>query len=152
MGTIIEDLDDHEGYGARRLPDGTLTATWSAGTARFSAYVAACCCRWHGGEHPPTDEGYESAVDEWERDHARPLLAETVPASVVAAIKDAKQAIGRLARERPSAALRVIEELGSWVAVTGDRLGDPVPEAASRMRHRLDGLAEPEPRRRAPRR
>lgn len=80
MGSIIEDLYDHEGYGARLLPDGTLTATWSAETASFEAYVAACSCGWRGGEHPPTDEGYDAAVDAWEHDHARPLLADTVPA------------------------------------------------------------------------
>lgn len=44
MGTVIEDLYDHEGFGARRLPDGSLTGTWSQQTARFDAYVAACGC------------------------------------------------------------------------------------------------------------
>jgi hypothetical protein len=82
VGVIIEDLYDHEGYGVRRLPDGTLTATWSAETAAFDAYVAACGCGWHGGEHPPTDDGYEAAVDQWEHDHARPLLAKAVPIAV----------------------------------------------------------------------
>jgi hypothetical protein len=44
VGSIIEDLYDHEGYGARLLPDGTLTAAWSAETASFEAYLAACSC------------------------------------------------------------------------------------------------------------
>ena len=85
MGSIIEDLYDHEGYGARRLPDATLTATGTAEGTAFDSYVAACGCGWRGGDHPPTEEGYDTAVDEWEHDHARPLLAETVPAHVLAA-------------------------------------------------------------------
>ncbi len=54
MGAIYDDLEGHEGFAARRLPDGTLTATWTAATASFSSYVAACGCGWKGGEDPPT--------------------------------------------------------------------------------------------------
>jgi hypothetical protein len=57
MGVILDDLWEHEGYGARRLPDGTLTETSSAATASFDAYVASCGCGWHGGDHPPTEDG-----------------------------------------------------------------------------------------------
>ncbi len=49
---ILDDLYDHEGYGARRLPDGTVTGTWSAETATFEAYIASCGCGWHGGTTP----------------------------------------------------------------------------------------------------
>jgi hypothetical protein len=53
MGRFLEDLWDHEGYGARPLPDGTRSGTWTAATAAFSAHVAACSCGWHGErEHP----------------------------------------------------------------------------------------------------
>ncbi len=139
MGTIIEDLYDHEGYGARRLPDGSLTGTWTRQTARFDVYVAACGCGWQGKQtHPPTEEGYESAVDEWERSHARPLLAETVPAGADAAIRDAKQAIGSLLRERPRAAARVLDDLGDWTALARRRLDPP---AVDPVRLRLDALA-----------
>jgi hypothetical protein len=76
MGSFIEDLWDHEGYGARRLPDGSLTGTWTAATAVFSAHVAACSCGWHGErEHPPTDDGEQAAIEQWETEHATPLLA-----------------------------------------------------------------------------
>jgi hypothetical protein len=84
MGTLLDGLYDHEGYAARRLPDGTLTGSWTAATAEFTAYVAACSCAvgdcsyrdWYGTtEHPATDAGEQAAVDEWERVHARPLLA-----------------------------------------------------------------------------
>jgi hypothetical protein len=39
MGTIIDELDDHEGYALRRLPDGTLTGTW---TPRHSRVHRLC--------------------------------------------------------------------------------------------------------------
>lgn len=140
MGTIIENLYDHEGYGARRLPDDTLTGGWSTDTSVFAAYVSACGCGWQGGEHPPTEQGYAAAVDEWERDHARPLLAETVPATVSDAIKDAKQAIAALSKQRPGAARRAVDELEQWTKVMHDRLEtEPV---AARMRRGLDALGQ----------
>jgi hypothetical protein len=72
MGVIIEDLWDHEGYAARRLPDGTLTST---GIREFTAFVPACGCGWHGDrEHPPTEDGEELALDQWRAEHATPLL------------------------------------------------------------------------------
>jgi hypothetical protein len=72
MGVIIEDLWDHEGYAARKLPDGTLTSVW---TRKLTAHVAACGCGWRGsGEHPPTEAGEELAVDQWRWEHAQPLL------------------------------------------------------------------------------
>lgn len=142
MGSILEDLYDHEGYGARRLPGGTITAGWTAETAEFEAYVAACGCGWHGGgDHPPTDEGYEAAVDQWEHDHARPLLAETVPANVSRAVADARQAIGNLARQRPVAALRALDELAEWTGALRHRLGPAAgTTAVDRIRARLDAL------------
>jgi hypothetical protein len=75
MGVIIEDLWDHEGYAARRLPDGSLTGTWTHATREITAYLAACGCGWHGSsEHPPTEEGEELAVDQWRSEHAQLLL------------------------------------------------------------------------------
>lgn len=115
-----------------------MTATWSAETAAFRAYVSACSCGWHGGEHSPTEDGYEAAIDEWEADHARPLLAETVPAAVASAITDAKQAVGRLTRDRPEAARQALDELGAWTAHTRQRL-DP-DTSIERMRHKLSAL------------
>ena len=59
MGAIYDDLKGHEGHALRRLPDGTLTSAWTAETSAFSSYVAACECRWTGGDHPANEEGYE---------------------------------------------------------------------------------------------
>lgn len=128
MGTYLEDLDGHEGYGARRLPDGTLTATWAAATARFDAHVAACSCGWLGGEHGPNQDAYEAAVAEWEIDHARPLLAVTVPAEVADAVRAAEQSVAALAGERPQAARQALDDVGRW---------------ADRMQRRLDAQAPP---------
>ena len=143
MGTFIEDPYDHEGYGARRLPDGTLTATWSAKTAAFDAYVAVCGCGWIGGEHLPTDDGYDAAVDEWEHDHARLLLATTVPAEVSEAVAEAEQMIGDLSRSRPEAASRALDDLEAWSTAIRRRL-DPAAQV-ERMRSQLEGLGRRDP-------
>jgi hypothetical protein len=76
MGTFLDDLDDHEGYADRRLPNGRLAGgVWTYATREFTAYVAACGCGWQAtGEHPPTEEGEEAAVDQWRSEHAEPEL------------------------------------------------------------------------------
>jgi hypothetical protein len=77
MGTFIEDLDDHEGYADRRLPNGQLAGGgWTDATRHFTAYVAVCGCGWQAsGEHPPTEDGEEAAVDQWRSEHAESELA-----------------------------------------------------------------------------
>jgi hypothetical protein len=66
VGVIREGLDDHEGYAARKLPDGTLTGTWTQATAAFTAYVACCACGWTAeAEHPPMEAGEDAALDDW---------------------------------------------------------------------------------------
>jgi hypothetical protein len=66
VGVVREGLYDHEGYAARKLEDGTLTGTWTAATAAFTAYVAACECGWTAdAEHPPTEAGEDAALDDW---------------------------------------------------------------------------------------
>ena len=47
MGTFLDDLDDHEGYADRRLPNGQLAGgVWTYATREFTAYVAVCECGW----------------------------------------------------------------------------------------------------------
>jgi hypothetical protein len=77
MGTLIEDLDDHEGSVLWRLAEGTLTAAWTLDNRRqVTAYVADCECGWRSTrEHPPTVQGDQAARDEWVREHAVPELA-----------------------------------------------------------------------------
>jgi hypothetical protein len=66
VGAVREGLYDHEGYAARKLGDGTLTGTWTAATAAFTAYVACCECGWTASiEHPPTEAGEDAALDDW---------------------------------------------------------------------------------------
>ena len=103
MGVIIEDLWDHEGYAARRLPDGTLTGTWTHATREFTAYLAACGCGWRGTrQYPPTEDGEELAVDQWRREHGEPLLE-------------------RQATRRRGELSRVLD----WLGAQGDQLEDP---------------------------
>ena len=124
MGTFLDDLDDHEGYADRRLPDGQLAGgVWTYATREFTAYVAACGCGWQAtGEHPPTEEGEEAAVDQWRWEHAEPELAHQ--------------------------ATRRREDLGrvlAWLAGQAGRLEDPatlerVRRALSRTRALVDDL------------
>jgi hypothetical protein len=103
VGLLLDDLYDHEGYAARRLPDGQLTGTWTAATAAFTGYVASCGCGWHAStQHPPTDDGEEAALDAWVAEHATPLLA-------------------RQAERRRADLSRVLE----WLGAQADRLEDP---------------------------
>jgi len=77
-------------------------------------------------------------------EHARPLLAETVPAAVAAAIKDPKQAIGQLVRGRPAAARRALDDVGEWTRVVRQRfdyLNGPLPKVG-RMQAQLEALGE----------
>jgi hypothetical protein len=77
MGTFLEDLEDHEGYADRRLPDGRLAGgVWSQETSGFTAYVAACGCGWSSQDGwPPTQQGERAALADWREAHAAPLLA-----------------------------------------------------------------------------
>jgi hypothetical protein len=115
MGTFLDDLDDHEGYADRRLPDGQLAGgVWTYTTRHFTAYVAACGCGWQAtGEHPPTEEGEEAAVDQWRSEHAEPELA-----------RQATRHRGDLAR--------VLE----WLAGQAGRLEDPA--TLDRVAHGLE--------------
>jgi hypothetical protein len=120
MGTFLDDLDDHEGYADRRLPDGQLGGgVWTYATREFTA----CGCGWQAtGEHPPTEEGEEAAVDQWRWEHAEPELA-----------RQATRRRGELARV-----------LG-WLAGQAGRLEDPatlerVSRALGRTRALVDDL------------
>jgi hypothetical protein len=115
MGMILDDLEDHEGYAARRLPDRTLTSTWPRDTDDFKAFVAACSCGWTGRhDHPPTEHGRTTAEDEWELHHAQPLLATAVPARVRELVDDLREEVAELADDRPLAARAVAHRLGGW--------------------------------------
>jgi hypothetical protein len=115
MGTLIEDLDDHEGYVLWRLPDGTLTSAWTNDNRRqATAYVADCECGWRSNRaHPPTEQGDEAARQEWVREHAVPELA--------------RQAARR--REQ-------LANMLGWLGQVRDRLEDP-----DSLRRVSEGLA-----------
>jgi hypothetical protein len=124
MGLILEDLDGHEGYADRRLPDGRLAGgIWTYATREFTAYVAACGCGWHATrDHPPNEAGEEAAVDQWRAEHGEPLLA-----------RQAERRRGELGLQ-----LR-------WLGRQADRLDDPatlesVSRAVDHSRQLLDHL------------
>lgn len=133
MGTVYcgpyADLigsDDHEGYAARILPDGTKTGTWTYATREFRGYRACCACGWRGAVvHPATDAGEESALDDWDHQHLRPL-------------------INTQAQQHPIRAdvlLAFVGELRGSVTVAIDELDRPVLTQHSRgLLHALDQL------------
>ncbi|MGH9164016.1 MAG: hypothetical protein ACRDZW_00685 [Acidimicrobiales bacterium] len=118
---MYDDLENHEGYGIRHLPDGTTTSAWEPATAAFTAYIAACECGWRGGDHAPTEDGYEKAVDEWDERHARPLLATAIPPDIKQMIRELQQAVQRLFDERPRAGLKAARDLGAWAEAAATR-------------------------------
>lgn len=85
MGRIYDDL-----RATRATAQGAGRRNAQHLDPRLPRYVAACACGWTGGEHPPTEHGYDAAVDEWDEHHARPLLAEAVPPAVREAIHEAR--------------------------------------------------------------
>lgn len=134
MGVIIEDLEDHEGYGARRLKDGTLTSTSSTETMSVETYVACCSCGWQGTSLAVFEDGNEEACRAWENDHAIPLLRLTPPHHVTAAVDTARRAVAGLAQDRPLTALRVLREVNRWTDLLAGRVASPHANTGSRFR------------------
>ena len=119
MGAVYEDLEGHEGYAVRRLPDGTMTSSWTIETAAFGSYVAACECGWRGSDHAPTVVGYEEALEEWDRRHAQPLVAHAVPDKVKVMVREMKQVLAHLVDGRPAAGLKAVQEVEQWAKAVG---------------------------------
>lgn len=132
MGSVYEDLEGHEGYATRRLPDGTMTSSWTAETAAFTSYVAACECDWRGGDHAPTEVGYDEALDEWDRRHAQPLVAQAIPRNVKEMLCAMKQVLADLVDERPAAGLKAVHEVEEWAKAAGARAMGPEHIASAR--------------------
>ena len=92
MGVVIEDLEDHEGYAARRLPDGTLTGTWTLRHPRVRRLCGRLWLRLARQRRLPADRDRRSSSRSTSGgpSHAEPLLA--------------RQAQQRRAGARPGAA------------------------------------------------
>lgn len=115
MAAVYDDLPDHEGYGLRRLPDGTLTGTWTADTERFTAWVAACSCGWRDDHaHKPDEDGREAALNRWDHVHAVPLLERAVPRHIEEFVEQARLAVAELAGTRPLAAVVALDRIEGW--------------------------------------
>ena len=130
MGATYDDLEGHEGYVEHRRPPGP----GEVGDAR--PYVAACSCGWTGGAHPAGEEGHETALEEWDAGHARPLLARAVPGPVAAMSQELRAALVELGRERPQAARVALRELVAWaLALQAERAALDGPRRDGRGRH-----------------
>lgn len=135
MGAVYEDLEGHEGYAMRRLPDGTISSAWTVETAAFSSYVAACECNWRGGDHAPTEEGYDEAVEEWDCCHAQPLVAQAIPHKVKLMLREMNQVLAELVDKRPIAGLKAVQEVEGWAKAVGARATRAEPAALARSSH-----------------
>jgi hypothetical protein len=138
MGMTIEDLEDHEGYAARRLPRGTLTSTWTQDTAAFDAYVGTCT---DADQHPTTEAGRIAPEDQCEHAHTRPLLAATVPARVTELVDNLPVETAELADHRPLAARAVASGSPPGLSTSCKRT------ATTELHHRLDALGHQQPER-----
>ncbi len=128
MGAILDDLDGHEGYPLRRLPDGTTTSRWTSATTRFTAYIAACDCGWTGtSRHEPTERGYDAALDEWEHDHARPLLQHVIPDHAQQLLQGTLRSLHDLAAQRPPAAAKALRRLDTGRTAIARRIDQCLP-------------------------
>jgi hypothetical protein len=131
MGVVIEGLWDHEGYAARRLPDGTLTGIWTWATRAFTGFVPACGCGWHAQrEYPPTEAGEQAALDHWHGAHATPLVEH-----------QAQQRRAELAQ-----ALRALGGIADFVDNPANLAR--IRRAADRVRELVDNLERDQERRR----
>ena len=77
-------------------------------------------------EYPPTDEGEEAALDEWERVHARPLLRDTEPAGLDEAVTELLDRLRVLTADRPVGVLGALRRIER---ATDDLLDDAVRNA-----------------------
>jgi hypothetical protein len=130
---------DHEGYAARIRPDGTETSTWTYATREFHGYRAHCACGWRGtAVHPATDAGEESALDDWDNDHLRPLIdrearRHTIRADLLLAfIHDLRQSVVITVDERGN---EVFTEHSRGLLDAAERLDHVLDEQACRERH-----------------
>jgi hypothetical protein len=118
-GPYADQVGNHEGYAARELPDGTLTAVWTAETAECVAQIAACDCGWYGTtRHSATEDGDEAALEDWHRLHLQPLIAVARAGWPVWATRVAERARAvaeHIANDRPDRAALLIERLAEDV-------------------------------------
>lgn len=129
---------DHEGYAARLLPDGAETGTWTYATREFHGHRAHCECGWRSAAvHPATDAGEEAALEDWDRDHLRPLIREEACRHVVPA-----ELLLHFVRELRESLTWTVDQHGN------ERLTDRsygLVDAAEQLEHLLDDHARHEP-------
>ena len=100
MGVHYDDMPDHDGY-TRRTAAGLLSV---------------CSCGWTGTVHHDSPAGRHNARQEWDDEHALPLLAITIPPAITVRITELKAELAALSSERPAAAQVALQDLAGWAA------------------------------------
>ncbi|MGH3794295.1 MAG: hypothetical protein ACRDSP_05350 [Pseudonocardiaceae bacterium] len=74
-----EFTDEHEGWVAGLLPDGSLSGIWTdvrdGADQTFSAYLPRCECGWVGMTVLATPGGYHAAERQWRAGHLAEVIA-----------------------------------------------------------------------------
>ena len=142
MGTFLDDLDDHEGYADRRLPNGQLAGgVWTYATREFTAYVAACGCGWQAtGDtrrrwtaRPPAPMAVEHATRSCPPGHPRPGLRRWLGRPMAGPGHPGASAAPSTARQRDSTDLQRDWPVGAPAGAGGeaDRPTPATPAARS---------------------
>ncbi len=144
MGTIIEDLYDHEGYGAAgSLTDAHRCLVSGDGEVRgLRRLLRLRVARRGAPAHRGRLRGCRGRVG----GRARPPAARPGDTDRVrTAINDAKRAVTDLVVQRPEAARWAVEKMRVWSEHMRRRLEPATAEwAADRMRRSLDALSQRE--------
>ena len=136
MGRFRGRLGRHEGYALAKLADGSLAASANGRATDGGAYVAVCATapgpdgiHWYGlTEYPPTEQGEQAAVNEWEMLHARHLLTTSADHGITGEVTAVLHRLDSLAVESPVA---MVSELERVRRHTGELLDLAVHNARS---------------------
>ena len=71
--------------------------------------------------------GYEEALDEWDRRHAQPLVAQAIPGNVKETLREMKEVLADLVDVRPAAGLKAVQEVEEWAKAVGAGRWVPSP-------------------------
>ncbi|WP_018686852.1 hypothetical protein [Actinokineospora enzanensis] len=115
MTFTLDGIDGHEGRAIAVLHDGVeAPGPWQDYTLDRRTdhmpvahhLIAGCSCDWRGTETFPT-RAEALARQEWETDHAQPLLGLTVPAELAATIDVLARALHELRGTQPLVAVEL---------------------------------------------
>lgn len=116
MTFTLDGIDGHEGRAIAILHDGVelpgpfqdhLRDNQQNDSSPFAHHlIAGCSCGWRGTDTLPT-RGEALAQQEWENEHAHPLLGLTVPAEIAELVDGLAQALHELRSTQPLVAVEL---------------------------------------------